>query len=128
MTISYRMYLIEFTPLASYPSTLSQWQRFGHSDSSKNPDHSCIYSIGVNCTLDLWDKCRDPLRAGAENEQATKSMFQITDRTENNYHPSYVHQLRTDVFILILCLVILMLEKHLSTACSNIYRGGGTMI
>ena len=58
------------------------------------------------------------MRAGAENVRAAKSVFQITNFLENNFQPSCVHQFCTDVFIFTLCLLKVLLEQLLSTACS----------
>jgi len=55
-------------------------------------------------------------------------MFQITDRPENDYQPSCVHQFCTDVFIFTLSSLLWMLEQHLSTCLLFIFGGGGTMI
>ena len=63
-----------------------------------------------HCNLDLWDERRNPLRAGAENVQAAKSMIQITDHPENNHKPSCIHHFCSDVFIFTLCLLLLLLE------------------
>ena len=88
-------------------SAVDSWQASSsHNQSSLG---SCFW---------LWDECRDPLRAGAENVMDAKSMFQITDHPENDYQPSCVHQFCTDVFIFTSCLLKVLLEQLLSTACS----------
>ena len=79
---------------------------------------SCRQACSSHCNLDLWDECRNPLRAGAENVWAAKSMIQITDHPKNNHQPSCIHQLCTVVFIFTLSSLLLLLEQHLSTACS----------
>ena len=80
--------------------------------------HLVRQACSSHCNLDLWDECRHSLRAGAKNVWTAKSMFQITDHSENTYQPSCVHQFCTDVFIFTLCLLKVLLEQLLSTACS----------